>query len=456
MSPATAVAIPTPATKTKKPSPIGSGINGVAHSTASSSPSLANKKMAVTAKPPASTAGGAAAVPTVRPVNRARRDVNPQALGRHSRNSAGKRTGSMSEDASANGGGTLPYVVSDSYILSKHAGNPPSLVVHLHATHFRFDGQDGMFPYKSPMKLFLEHVRSRTIPHDLLEYFIQAKVQFYDGCLIVQLHDHKSAAQSKDVARPTSASSKTVPASIHNYNQWLTPSPYVPFPQEEQGASEDSKKAEEETKPTEGEKSEENGQEETKLKIAAKPKVFTVVLHPTPESLHIDLMIKATTPKGIPETYVPPPTPLSLGNPPTPTVNTMPPPAKRQRRDKTELDGSNIYVAEGQILLATMPSLILTPTKNVEEMIALLEAMSHPKHAEAPPQPKTRKRTIAEVAADEAAAADHERYMLVLDERLSSGIAGGQGTSGADGDAQNGSVTFEPRFERFKTQTTRN
>ena len=50
--------------------------------------------------------------------------------------------------------------MSDSYVLNKHAGNPPSLVVHLHPTHFRFDGQDGMFPYKSPMKLFLEHVRS--------------------------------------------------------------------------------------------------------------------------------------------------------------------------------------------------------------------------------------------------------------------------------------------------------
>lgn len=65
--------------------------------------------MAATAKPPASTAGGAVAVPTVRPVNRARRDTNSHALGRHSRNSAGKRTGSLSDEASANGGGTLPY-----------------------------------------------------------------------------------------------------------------------------------------------------------------------------------------------------------------------------------------------------------------------------------------------------------------------------------------------------------
>ncbi|KAJ3473441.1 hypothetical protein NLG97_g10305 [Lecanicillium saksenae] len=438
MSPATAVAIPTPATKAKKPSPIGTGINGVARSTASPSPSLANKKMAASAKPPASAGGGAVAVPTVRPVNRARRDANSQALGRHSRNSAGRRTGSISEDAAANGGASLPYAVSDSYVLGKHAGSPPSLVVHLHPTHFRFDGQDGMFQYKSPMKLFLEHVRSRTVPHDLLEYFIQAKVPFYDGRLIVQLHDHKSAAQSKDVARPTSASTKTMASSIHNYNQWLTPSPYVPFPKDEQGANDESKKADEESKPTGGEKAEGNAQDETKPKVAAKPKVFTVVLHPTPESLQMDLLIKTTTPKGIPETYVPPPTPLSLGGPPTPIVSTMPPPAKRQRRDKTELDGSNIYAAEGQILLATMAPLVLTPTKNAEETIALLEAMAHPKHAESPPQPKTRKRTVAEVAADEAAAADQERYMLVLDERLSSGVAGGQGAGAADGDGQTG------------------
>lgn len=109
MSPATAVAIPTPATKAKKPSPIGTNINGIAHYTSSPSPSLANKKMAATAKPPGGAAGGAVAVPTVRPVNRARRDANSQVAGRHSRNSAGRRTGSISDDPSANGGCTLPY-----------------------------------------------------------------------------------------------------------------------------------------------------------------------------------------------------------------------------------------------------------------------------------------------------------------------------------------------------------
>jgi transcription factor SPT20 len=69
-------------------------------------------------------------------------------------------------------------------------------------------------------------------------------------------------------------------------------------------------------------------------------------------------------------------------------------------------------------------------------------------HAEKPPSPKTRKRTVAEMAADEAAAAEQERFMLILDERLS-GLARGAKT--ADG---NGQAPFEPRFERFQTLET--
>ncbi|KAK8920060.1 SAGA complex subunit spt20 [Metarhizium anisopliae] len=381
------------AAKIKRPVPPGIQTNGIASSNSSPSPSMSAKKPPTSAKQaPNSASDRSITASTVRPVNRARRENSSQA-----------------------------------------AGKPPSLVVHLHATHFRFDGQVGMFPYKSPMGKFIEHLRARTLPHDILEYLIEAKVPFYDGCLIVQIHDHKSLAQTtKAVTKASRTSNAVLPSSIHNYNQCLTPSPYVPFPKEEQVtengiASKDtdnSKQSPEEEKDKESVTAPTQPPESTTTKEAAKPKIFTAVLHPTPESLQADLKIKATTPKGdgkgVNDTpsLAPPSTPLSLV-PPTPTASSMPPPAnKRQKKERMELDSSTIYAAEGQILLATTAPLILEPTRNPEETILLLEAMAHPKHSEPPPQPKTRKRTVAEMAADEAAAADQERYMLTVGQYL--------------------------------------
>lgn len=394
---------------------------------------------------------------------RIRRDTLNQAAGRNSRNSAGMRSASFAADMAVHGYEPPPYVVTDAYVLKKHLGRPPSLVVHMHPTHFRFDGQDGMFQYKSPMRMFLDHVKNRTIPHDLLSYFIEGNVPFYEGCLIVQIHDHKSVAQAKGVKRPSSASSAVVPSSIHNYNQCLTPSPHVPYPKEEQNVGETAGKPKEEAKETDVDEKDADKEPtpnvpvDTSSKVAAKPKIYTVVLHPTAESIQMDLVLRASTSKingdaratNDSSVMAPPSTPSTLV-PPTPTTANMQPPAKKQKREKNELDRNGLYAFEGQVLLATNAPLMLEPTKSAEETIALLEEWSHPSHKEDPPKPKTRKRTVAEMAADEAAAAELERYMLVLDDRLASNSTGAQGAGGADGDGATGAATFEPRFERFK------
>lgn len=75
-------------------------------------------------------------------------------------------------------------VKTTEYILNKFKGKPPSLILHLHPTHFRFDQQDGSFGYNSPMRVFLEHVRAQTIPHDMLEELFQSGVPFYDGKIL--------------------------------------------------------------------------------------------------------------------------------------------------------------------------------------------------------------------------------------------------------------------------------
>jgi hypothetical protein len=75
----------------------------------------------------------------------------------------------------------MTTVQSDAYILRKYRGCLASLVVHLYPNHFKFDQQDGTFSYKSPMRIFIEHLRLGTVPHDLLDMFIASGVTFYEG-----------------------------------------------------------------------------------------------------------------------------------------------------------------------------------------------------------------------------------------------------------------------------------
>lgn len=77
-------------------------------------------------------------------------------------------------------------------LLKRNRKEPPSLVLHLYPTHFRFEQQHGNFNYDSPMKCFLEAIREQKIPTDLLDVLDQANVRFYEGCLIVEVHDHRS------------------------------------------------------------------------------------------------------------------------------------------------------------------------------------------------------------------------------------------------------------------------
>ena len=74
-------------------------------------------------------------------------------------------------------------VKTSSYILKKFAKCPPSLILHLHPTHFRFEQQDGSFPYNSEMKVIIEHIRAGTVPHDMMEELLRANVRFYEGTL---------------------------------------------------------------------------------------------------------------------------------------------------------------------------------------------------------------------------------------------------------------------------------
>jgi transcription factor SPT20 len=343
-------------------------------------------------------------------------------------------------------------VPKETHILRKYKGCTPSLIVHLHPTHFRFDQQDGSFSYHSEMRVFIEHLAKGTIPHDMVEEFRKSEVKYYDGWLIVRVVDHKSAA--KDAIASGAAADDEKPFSIHNYNQYITPSPYAPFPTKEQPGAK--------SPPLKQEQTDQKGgpPPEQPIDVAPRsykpqPKIYHVALRPTILSRHMDLVIDAMQPdpksltrkgsqanvNGRAAGTGAPQTPIS-GMPPTPSAERGPP----LKKQKLKIDPKDIVEYESRVVNATAPPLYLDPVESLEEAETLLHMLKDPLYDQRPPSPKSRKRTIAELAADDAQAKEQERFMLVMDERT----AGTNGAAnGGAGDGQTSAALFQPRFEKF-------
>lgn len=350
-----------------------------------------------------------------------------------------KRASAM--DASAEPGGKKrklnePHVITKAHILKKFKDRQPSLTVHLHQTHWKFEGQEGSFAYDSPMRAFLQHLRKSTLPHDMLEELLTGNIPFYDGCLIVEVHNHRSA-NGKEKGKRDSAAGDQVRYSMHNYNSYVTPSPFAPYP----------KKAKEHEPPTneEGAKADEqNKTKEGKGKDKEGPHITTEVMFPTPLSRHKEMLILANTPasemrskKRSTDGATP-----SSAQPPTPQLAVPPTLGGKSpgSENKMCLEDSEVYQFEAETLITTQPPLYLEPVKDPQEAQKVLDMLSHPLHNDPPPSPKTRKRTTAEMAADDAQAAEAERRMLIMDERIKAASTGDTaGTAQALG------------FSRFKT-----
>ncbi|KAG5440228.1 hypothetical protein PCANB_001798 [Pneumocystis canis] len=64
----------------------------------------------------------------------------------------------------------FPLVRTSDELLERYKNETPSLVLHMYPTHFRFEQQDGVFLYNSPMRIILEYIRMETIPPDLRDH----------------------------------------------------------------------------------------------------------------------------------------------------------------------------------------------------------------------------------------------------------------------------------------------
>lgn len=325
-----------------------------------------------------------------------------------------------------------PHVITKDYILRKFAGRPPSLVLHLHTNYFRLGSQEGSWPYDSPMKFLLADIRRERVPDQMLEELLANNVPFYDGCLIVEVHNHRGASTGKS-KRNDSATSGTR-YSMHNYNSYVTPSPLVEYPKQAQ--QEAAEKAEAEKARASNDKGKQQQQQDG-------PNIATLVLFPTELTRHQEMLILAKTPASqMPRRKMgtDEPTTPQLSLPPTPMAATA---GRATPEDnKMCLEPEDLYDFQAEVLLATQPPLLLDTVDGPEAAQKLLESLAHPLHQAAPPSPKTRKRTTAELAADDEKAAEAERRMLVMDERIKVG-----GSAGATENAG----TAAAAFSRFKT-----
>lgn len=352
------------------------------------------------------------------------------------------------------------YVTTQADILRKFNGRPPSLRVYMYAQHFRINDSQETLPYASPMRELLEHIRQKTVPHNMLEELHDMGTAFYDGCLIVEVHNFKaSGVKAKDdTANPAELTAN--PFSIHNYNNFITPSPYDVHPvlkvntkpgqPEGQNASSEAKTDKEldkENMPAPG--------QPASQKQANKAKITTVVLFPTPQSELADITILANTPlqdvatirrnQAVARAAGNPSTPMTA----VPSTPTTLGPGRSPKRQKMVVDENNIHEVQAAFLNAVCPKLFLEPTKSFGETLDLLETHAHPNNQNSPPARKARKRTTAELAADEAEAADMQRYMLAGDEHVTSSSATAAG--GDEGKHAVRAGANQQTFSRFKT-----
>ena len=185
----------------------------------------------------------------------------------------------------------------------------------------------------------------------------------------------------------------------------------------------------------------------------SQPRVFHIALRPTALSRYMDMVIDSMTPLNRRQSAVAavrtpgsatmpaPPTPLSAV-PQTPSFEKGPPP----KRQKMKVESKDLLEYEARIVNSTAPPLYLDPAKSLEEVQAVLQMLKDPLHDEEPPSPKGRKRTVAELAADDALAKEQERFMLIMDERNG---AGANTANASTVDGQAAAALFQPRFERF-------
>ncbi|CUM66765.1 uncharacterized protein PRCAT00004446001 [Priceomyces carsonii] len=162
------------------------------------------------------------------------------------------------------------FATTTQEILRKYAKYPASITFHIYESHYRFNNsQDSAIIQKdSPMvKDFLHHVLREEIPVEMSELLKDFSIRSYDGCLILQVYDHRNMVQI-------------------NQEPSINPQKQSDLPKE---ASEDkslqSKDQTEATSTSTGNSTSSSGST-----IVSRPKTYRTLLRPTQLSIYYDLL----------------------------------------------------------------------------------------------------------------------------------------------------------------------
>jgi len=69
----------------------------------------------------------------------------------------------------------------------------PSLVLNLYANGFSFDPVNTAHPYSPAMKTLLSYFDRQVIPLELVDVLDGHLAQFYEGCIVVEVRNHRVA-----------------------------------------------------------------------------------------------------------------------------------------------------------------------------------------------------------------------------------------------------------------------
>lgn len=159
--------------------------------------------------------------------------------------------------------GSYHFASTSAEILRKYAKYPPLLTFHIYDTHFRFNNtQDlAMVPKNSPMvRSFMEHIVREEIPTEMLELLKDFSIRFYDGCLVLQVYDHRHGDAEKTANGANGSTSNTSTSA----------------PTSTTTAANDGKET--------------GNDAHAKPETAVPPKTYRTLLRPTPLSLYYDLL----------------------------------------------------------------------------------------------------------------------------------------------------------------------
>lgn len=67
----------------------------------------------------------------------------------------------------------------------------PSLVLNLYANGFSFDPVNTAHPYSPAMKTLLSYFDRQVIPPELVDVLDGHMAQFYEGCIVVEVRNHR-------------------------------------------------------------------------------------------------------------------------------------------------------------------------------------------------------------------------------------------------------------------------